>query len=70
MLSSLLLLVFLPLILTPDSCILILLHFRITPMHYRVIMAAECGREATGADVGTLHQGSSIKYVRALAASP
>jgi hypothetical protein len=33
-------------------------------------MAAEYGREATGADVGTLNQGFSIKVRQALAASP
>src|SRR5204862_3165843 len=41
-----------------------------TPMHYRVIMAAGCGREVIAADVGTVHQGFSIKHARALAASP
>jgi hypothetical protein len=44
--------------------------FDYTPMHYRVIMAAGCGREATAADVGTLHQGFSIKHARGLAPSP
>jgi hypothetical protein len=34
----------------------------IAPMHYRVIMAADCRREATVAAVGTLHKGFSIEY--------